>query len=202
MAMTSDNLEIVIPANHVSGPKQGHWTYDHYAALPDDGHRYELVDGVLYMAPAPNIRHQNAVLEVASHFRTHVKLTGLGQVLTAPTDVQLAVDTVVQPDVIVILKEHLDRMKETRIVGAPDLVVEVASPGTITYDRREKYDTYALHGVSEYWLVDPKYQTVEVLTLENGRYVLFGLFKQQEYLRSKVVPSMSEVRVEQLFAGI
>lgn len=200
MAMTSDKLEIVIPANHVSGSKQGHWTYASYATLPDDGQRYELVDGVLYMAPVSNIRHQNAVLEIASHFRTHVKLQGLGHVFTAPTDVQLAEDTVVQPDVLVILKSHFDRIKETRIVGAPDLVVEVASPGTTTHDRREKYDAYAQHGVSEYWLVDPRYQTVEVLTLENEKYILLGLFKQQEYLRSKVVPTMTEIRVEQFFA--
>ena len=57
---------MVMPADHMPGPEQGHWTYKDYAALPDDGHRYEIVDGVLYMAPSPNEWHQNATLEIAS----------------------------------------------------------------------------------------------------------------------------------------
>ncbi len=71
---------MVMPADHMPGPEQGHWTYKDYAALPDDGYRYEIVDGVLYMAPPHNRSHQNTAFEIASYLRMHVKLTGLGQV--------------------------------------------------------------------------------------------------------------------------
>src|SRR5207245_10839761 len=102
-------------------------------AIPDDEHRYEIVDGVLYMAPSPNRGHQNAALEIASYLRTHIKLTGLGQVYIAPFDVELNPRTVVQPDVFVVLNPNLDKITESRIIGAPDLVVEVSSPGTVGY---------------------------------------------------------------------
>ncbi len=200
MAMTSDRLEVVIPADHVPGPKQGHWTYSHYAVLPDEGQRYEIVDGVLYMAPAPGRWHQNAVFEIASYLRTYVRLAGLGEVYIAPFDVQLTSNVVVQPDVIVVLNANLGKINDSRIIGAPDLVVEVASPGTNTYDRRQKYDVYARAGVSEYWLADPGTRTVEVLHLENGKYQLLGIFKEQEMLLSKVVPDVSSVSVNLFFA--
>lgn len=200
MAKAFDRLDVAAPATNVPGPRQGEWTYSHYAALPDDGRRYEIVDGVLYMAPAPNIRHQIAVLECAAYLRTYVKFAGLGRVFVAPIDVQLEANFVVQPDVVVVLKKNLDIIKETRIIGAPDLIVEVASPKTVTYDRRTKYDAYARAGVSEYWLVDPSSQTVEVLTLENGNYQLVGLFGAQHTVQSHVVPGISDVRVEQFFA--
>ena len=190
---------MVIPADHMPGPEQGHWTYKDYAALPDDGHRYEIVDGVLYMAPSPNRGHQNAAFEIASYLRTHVKLAGLGQVYIAPFDVELEQRTVVQPDVVVVLNQHLDRIAESRIIGAPDLVVEVSSPGTVGYDREKKQRAYARAGVPEYWIADPWSRTVEVLTLEAGVYRSLGVFEGKAVLPSQVVPDFL-VHVEQFFA--
>ncbi len=79
---------MVMPADHMPGPEQGHWTYKDYAALPDDGHRYEIVDGVLYMAPSPNEWHQTTACDYFL-LSTHIELTGLGQVYIAPFDVEL-----------------------------------------------------------------------------------------------------------------
>jgi Uma2 family endonuclease len=200
MTMTaSGNVPMVIPADHIPGPRQGHWTYDDYAALPDDGHRYEIVDGVLYMSPAPSREHQNAALEIAAYLRTYVKLAGLGQVYIAPFDVQLDPRTVVQPDVLVVLNPHLDRVAESRVIGAPDLVVEVSSPGTVGHDRTRKQDAYARAGVPEYWIADPWSRTVEVFTLEEGSYRSLGVFKGKAVLPSKVVPDFL-VHVELFFA--
>ena len=190
---------MVMPADHMPGPEQGHWTYKDYAALPDDGHRYEIVDGVLYMAPSPNKGHQNAAFEIASYLRTHVKLAGLGQVYIAPFDVELNPRTVVQPDVVVVLNQNLDRITESRIIGAPDLVVEVSSPGTVGYEREKKQRAYALAGVPEYWIADPWSRTVEVLTLEEGGYRSLGVFEGKAVLPSEVVPDFL-VHVEQFFA--
>ncbi len=198
MTMTSDRFAVVTPANHVPGPKQGQWTYAHYATLPDDGHHYEIVHGVLFMTPAPSGAHQDTVGEIYTHLRTHVKLTGLGLVRMAPFDVELASDMVVQPDILVVLNKNLDRVLDSHIIGAPDLVVEVASPGTATRDRREKYDAYANAGAPEYWIADPIAQTVEVFILEAGKYYSQGVFHGNALLPSKVLPGF-DVHVELFF---
>ena len=195
---SSGRVPMVVPADDIPGPRQGHWTYQEYAAIPNDGHRYEIVDGVLYMAPSPNKGHQNAAGEIFSYLRTHVKLTGLGQVYIAPFDVELAPGTVVQPDVIVVLNPNLGIITESRIIGAPDLAVEVSSPGTVGHDRDKKQRAYAHAGVPEYWIADPWSRTVEVLTLEEGEYRSRGVFEGKAILPSKIVPVFL-VHVEQFF---
>lgn len=200
MTTTSNNPNAVIRANHIAGPKQGNWTYSHYATLPDDGNRYEIIDGVLYMAPAPNLWHQKIGFEIASYLRTYIVSTESGEIFTPPTDVQLAPNIVIQPDVIVVLNEHFEILQGTRIIGTPDLVVEVASPSTATYDRRQKYDVYERAGVAEYWLVDPGTQTVEIRTLEGDTYQLLGIFTGEDTISSKIVPTLQQVKAKQFFA--
>src|SRR6266704_1957324 len=139
----AEELSVVTPADWIPGPPQGSWTYDDYAALPEDGRRYEIVNGVLIMAPAPSPGHQGIVGEIFAYLRIHVKLAGLGRVFTGPLDVELGPKNVYQPDVVVVLNAHLDRVAEKRIIGAPDLVVEVASPSTAAFDRLIKYEKYA-----------------------------------------------------------
>jgi Uma2 family endonuclease len=196
---TTEKVPMVTPADWVPGPGQGQWTYDDYAALPDDGKRYEVVSGVLYMTPSPSGAHQDAVFEIASYLRTHIKLTGLGLVRVAPFDVVLSPKDVVQPDVLVILNASLDKVKDDCITGAPDLVVEVASPGTATRDRNKKYHLYAQAGVPEYWIADPDARTVEVLALEAGEYHSLGVYRGKAILPSRMVPGF-DVHVEQFFS--
>ncbi len=198
MAMTSDRYAVVTPANDVPGPIQGHWTYAQYAALPDDGQHYEIVSGVLFMTPAPNPAHQQVVGEIFSYLRNHSKQFNLGRVFMAPIDVEIAPGDVFQPDVLLLLEPHLDKVKAARIIGTPDLVVEVASPGTATHDRREKYDAYANSGVPEYWIADPMAHTVEVFLLEAGTYYSQGVFRGKAILPSKVLPGF-DVPVELFF---
>jgi Uma2 family endonuclease len=189
---------VVTPADWVPGPLQGFWTYDDYAALPDDGHKYEIVNGVLVMGPAPSPDHQSIAVRLTHYLFVHVELAELGRVFTAPIDVELEPKNVFQPDVIVLLNAHLDRVSAKRIVGAPDLVVEVASPGTAAFDRLTKHDVYARAGVREYWIVKSALRTVEVLVLENGEYRSLGFFTGHATLPSHVVPGLP-VRVEQFF---
>ena len=196
--LTIEELSVVTPADWVPGPPQGSWTYDDYAALPEDEHRYEIVNGVLVMAPAPSPDHQEIVLEIASYLRTHVKLAGLGRVFPAPIDVDLGPKNVFQPDVVVVLNAHLDRVAAKKIVGAPDLVVEVVSPGSGVMDRIAKYAVYARAGIPEYWIVNPLRQTIEVSVLEDGEYHSPGVFQRQDLLPSRVVPGLP-VRVGQFF---
>ena len=195
---TTERLLVAIPADWVPGPEQGSWTYDDYAALPDDGKYYEIVNGVLLMAPPPSPEHQSITVRIAYYLFPHIELAGIGKLFTAPLDVVLSPKNTFQPDLVVILNAHKDRIGTKKIIGAPDLVVEVASPSTATYDRITKYEKYAQAGIPEYWLVKSTSRTVEVLILEGGEYRSRGIFRGEQTLPSRIVPEFP-VGVAQFF---
>ena len=196
---TVEQSSVVLPADWVPGPPQGSWTYDKYAELPDDGNRYEIADGVLVMTPAPTPEHQDIAGMIYYYLVTHVKLAGLGRVFPGPVDIVLGPKQVFQPDVVVLLNAHLDRVGSKKINGAPDLMVEIASPSTALYDRLMKYEKYAQAGIPEYWIVKPVARTVEVLVLEHGKYHSLGIFSGQQTLPSQIAPNLP-VHVEQFFS--
>lgn len=193
MATQAEVLPVVAPAENVPGPAQGHWTYDEYAKLPGEGRLYQIVAGVLYMTPAPNLNHQDVCGNIFHFLREHVKMGGLGKVFPAPTDVELAPGTVVQPDVVVVLKANAEVMHPSRIIGAPDIVVEVASPSTATHDRHTKFQAYARAGVREYWIAEPDAKTVELLELDEKResYNTKGVYRGGAALPSSVLPDFA-----------
>ena len=198
MTTSPVNQQVITPADWVPGPTQGDWTYNEYIALPDDWKRYEIANGVLVMIPSSTGSHQDTIGEVFFHIRSHLKLTGLGLVRLAPFDVELTPQDVFQPDVFVVLNAHLGRVLRKKVVGAPDLVVEVSSPGTAAFDRLTKYDTYARAGVPEYWIINTDRRTVEVLALENGKYHSLGIFRGRQMIPSRILPELA-VQVEQFF---
>ena len=150
------------------------------------------------MTPAPEPAHQGIVEEINSYLRSQVLYTRRGLVLTSPIDVVISEHTSVQPDVLVLLKEHLDRLQKKRIVGAPDLAVEVISPGSKIHDRLVKYSVYERAGVPEYWLVNGNEQTIEVFVLEMGAYRSLGVFHGEQPLTSLIVPD-AIIPVSQFF---
>jgi Uma2 family endonuclease len=186
-------------ADNVPGKPQGQWTYADYIALPNDGNRYEIIEGVLYQIPSSNRHHQNAITRFLHYLYTYVFLAGLGEVFGAPFDVDLPTGTTVQPDVMVVLKANESIIFDNVIVGAPDLVIEISSPGTVGYDRGAKQQSYANSGIPEYWLADPATQTIEVLVLHQGVYQSLGVFDTVAILPSQVIPNLP-VKVEQFFA--
>jgi Uma2 family endonuclease len=194
-----EHTPAVTRADHVAGAAQGQWTYAAYAALPDDGARYEIIDGVLYMPPAPGTGHQAANRWFIFYLTMHVQVPKLGDVFGPPIDVELAPNVVVQPDVLVVLAANAGMITPTRIVGAPDLIVEIASPATATYDRSKKLAAYEHAGVREYWLADPNLRTIEVLTLEAHGYDSKGVFAGKALLPSRIVAGLP-VQVQQFFA--
>ncbi|QBR92270.1 Uma2 family endonuclease [Nocardioides euryhalodurans] len=121
------------------------------AAMPDDGHRYELIDGTLVVTPAPSLRHQLVSSRLANLLDRHCP-TGL-LVLTAPTDVRLADDTLLQPDILVVARETFDREKQS--LPAVLLAVEILSPSTRHVDLSLKRARYEVAGCPAYWVVDP-----------------------------------------------
>lgn len=154
---------------------QAHHTYADYRTWSEDT-RYELIDGIAYlMAPAPDLAHQEVVGEVFFQLRRALEGTPC-RVFIAPVDVRLPkaheedgqVDTVVQPDVLVVCDpSKLDRRG---VRGAPDLVVEVLSPATSGHDQGLKRTIYEQAGVREYWLIHPIDRLVTRYLLEDGTY--------------------------------
>jgi Uma2 family endonuclease len=139
-----------------------------YDALPDQP-RCELLFGRLYLLPSPTPEHQAMAQELYVHFRQIARASG-GRAFIAPLDVALADHSVAQPDVLYISPRRAEVLQK-RIEGAPDLVIEVLSPGTARRDRREKLALYAQSGIQEYWLAEFGARKVEFLVNQDGRFV-------------------------------
>jgi len=149
--------------------------YGDYLTWPDDV-RYELIDGVAYMmAPAPDLPHQDVAGEI--YFQARQALQGKScRAFIAPVDVRLPkhseaddkIDTVVQPDVLVVCDSN--KLDRRGIRGAPDWIVEVLSPSTAGHDQIKKRQLYERHGVREYWLVHPIDRVLTVYRLQGGEY--------------------------------
>ena len=153
-------------------PTRALLTYSDYAALPDDGRRYELHQGELSVTPAPGVRHQRVIIPLGSRLYEHVRARGLGEVLVAPTDCILSNVTVVQPDILYVATDRQTIISERGIERAPTLAVEVLSPSTARLDRDRKMKLYAEYGVPYYWIVDPETRSVEAYTLTGTAYAL------------------------------
>jgi Uma2 family endonuclease len=186
---------------HLPGnwPPQGQWRYEDYLRLPDDGRRYEIIEGILYVSSAPDYDHQFTVSKLTRYFDVFLTDNGMGIVLNAPFEVHLAEHSrPVQPDVLCILAPQMLAPGAKFFAGAPDLVVEVISPSSIRRDRNTKFDAYEKAGVAEYWLADPKTRSVEVYTLSNGEFALFGQYTGDEAIQSAVLPGLT-IKTSQLF---
>jgi Uma2 family endonuclease len=137
-------------------------TYQDLLRLPDDLLRHELIDGEHYVSPAPTVKHQDIVLNLVHLLLTFVRAHRLGKVMVGPVDVLFTEHDVVEPDVLFVAAAHGDRVRERYVAGAPDLVVEVLSPSNRGFDRIKKRRLYEVHGVAEYWIVDPPAEMLEV----------------------------------------
>lgn len=175
-------------------PAQGKWTYEDYLKLPDDGRRFEIIEGVLYVTNAPNIDHQFVVLEVSRQIGNFVIEKKLGFVLPAPFEVHLSTSTrPVLPDVIFLKNEHWPSTGVGYFEGTPDLLVEVLSPSTRRTDQVIKFSVYEQAGVPEYWIVDPKTRSVQVFVLSGREYGLLGEFVGEDVVRSYVLEGLQIV---------
>lgn len=159
------------------------FTYEDYARIPE-WERYELMDGELIMAAAPNMAHQRVGIRLGTEVEFYVINADLGEVYMAPTDVYLSDTDVVQPDLLFISKARTHIRNGKNIKGAPDLVVEILSPSTSSTDWGYKKDLYERHGVKEFWLVDPYAKQVIVMVLKDGRYEIVGVYREDDTLRS------------------
>lgn len=144
-------------------------TYADYCTFPDDGLRYEILEGAIYMTPAPSTLHQYASKRLQRMLETALEASGTHLVFNAPVDVLLSDEDVVQPDLVVAARTQLS----TRgVEGPPLLIVEILSPSRPDYDRLTKASRYAAFGIGHYWIVDPDARTVECFVLESNAYEL------------------------------
>ena len=140
-------------------------TVEDYRLLPETGPRYQLIEGDLFMAPAPNRFHQNIALNVAVILYNYLAKHPIGSVFTAPFDVYLDEINAVQPDVVFVAKGN-DILTAQGASGAPDFVAEVLSPKTAHLDKKSKRHIYARSGIKELWLIDPDTETIHVYFLQ------------------------------------
>ena len=145
-------------------------TYEDYLLFPDDGLRHEILDGEHYVSPAPNIRHQDVVMNLYRALYAFIRPSRLGRLFCVAVDVLLAKHDIVVPDLIFVRAERAAMFTPANLQGSPDLAVEVLSPSGRKRDEVIKRDRYEKTGVAEYWLVDHEAETVKVFRLEGGRY--------------------------------
>lgn len=181
-------------------PKTTGLTYqDLLRMFPEEENvRRELIGGELIVTPSPSERHQDAVAFLVYRLFAHAEEHG-GKVYPAPLDVYFSETDVVEPDVLFVRAENLDRREKRFIRGAPDIVVEVSSPSTRRLELRRKRDLYEREGVPEYWYVDLDADRVEVYRLEAGCYSAPQLLERGDSLTSDQVPGLS-LSVERVLA--
>ena len=164
---------------------------DDYLSGPEEMRRRELVWGVVREPPSPRYGHQSVVTRTTGMLDFHVRQHQLGVVCVSPMDVVLDEKNalIVQPDVLFVSNERAGIVRE-QIWGAPDLVVEVASPGTGRYDRTTKIEWYRSYGVRECWLIDPHEAVVTVVDLVASREASRS-FSGDDPVRSEVLAAFS-----------
>lgn len=160
---------------------------------PDDGKRWEVIDGELVVTPPPGWAHQRASGRLFGLLFIHIFANDLGDLVSAPTGVILDEYSGIEPDIIFVSKERRSIIAERGIEGAPDLVVEVLSPGAQHKDRGIKMRRYAAAGVPHYWMLAPRTRSLEAYVLREGVYEPGGTFGPGSVFRPPLFPGLSIV---------
>jgi len=178
-------------------PKTMHFRATDIWDTPDDGKRYEVIDGQLYVTPPPVLEHQGASSVLHTYVESYVRQRRLGKVYSAPVGVVLDDENGVQPDLVYVSRERLHILSRRGIEGAPDLVVEILSPSTRSRDRGIKRRRYATAGVPHYWIVDPRSRELEARRLTERGYELSGKFGPGSVFRPDLFPEL-EIPIDDL----
>jgi len=145
----------MFPRDAVLRSTDANWTRCDWEELPDDGKRYEIIDGVLYASTAPSLFHQWIGQEVNAALREQLVLPGIVFVFAAPVGLFMPGCDPVQPDIVVVLQADRDILRDRRIFGVPALIAEILSPSNPEQDLQVKLAAYARAGLPEYWVFRP-----------------------------------------------
>src|SRR5947199_5107326 len=185
-------------------PAPGKWTYADYRRLPDDGRRYEVIRGYLYVSAAPSTIHQRALRQLVVEFDRFVKGQKLGEIFFAPYDILLpeGIAEPVQPDLVFIRAGEEPGRDTQNFRGVPGLMVEVLSPSTRRYDLGTKLGAYLEAGIPEVWFADPVAETIRVygLSEDRKRYIELSHGGRGEEVTSRVLPGL-RIAVSEIFPG-
>jgi Uma2 family endonuclease len=194
---------LIIPTDApvVRGPRQGRWTYADWEQLPDDGNRYEIIDGVLYVTTAPSSFHQWVIRGLWEYIGTPAHRQGFGYPFAAPIGLLMPGADPVQPDFLVVIKANAAIIRNRRIYGVPDVIIEILSPSTAAYDTEVKLPAYAQAGVPEYAIIDLSARTLAHYRLAApGHYAEPLVFGEGETIHFACLPTLP-LPVAELFAG-
>ena len=174
-------------------------TYEEYLKTPEIKARFDIVDGVMTIAPTPTVAHQRILGNLFWKLDQFVSEQQVGEVLFVPVDVIVQRDPLRtrQPDLLFVSNERASILGD-QVDGGLDLVVEILSPSNSRSDLEAKLSDYATLGVSECWLVSPEARSVEILGLTEGSWVRLGISGLGELVRSRVLPEL-DLAVVQLF---
>ncbi|MSU49054.1 MAG: Uma2 family endonuclease [Opitutus sp.] len=170
-------------------PQIERFTSADYRQMPEDGKRYQLCEGEIIMAPAPNTFHQIVQGNLLYILKSHLLRHPVGTVLCAPCDVYLDDHNVYQPDVLYVAREHASRIGEDGIHGAPDLVVEILSPSSAGLDRRKR-DHFAQAGTVEFWQIDPALRQIQRFVFAENPAKPIALIDEPETFASPLFPGL------------
>ena len=165
-------------------------TVEDYRELPETGPRYQLIEGDLYMAPAPNRYHQDISRNLEYILLEYLEENPIGKLYDAPFDVYLDQHNVFQPDIVFVSNARLAILTDAGAEGAPDFVVEILSPKTAKLDRINKRHVYARSGVQELWIVDPEQKRIEVYFLSKDAATPAAVYGETDQFESAVFPGL------------
>ena len=192
----------VAPPHLAMQSQEATWDRARWEQWPADGNRYEVICGYLYMSTAPSAFHQWIVQRLYLSLHAQLDAKGVGTTFVSPIGVFMAGCDPVQPDLLVVRSGNSGIFREGRVLGVPDLLVEVVSPSNPSYDLRTKREAYARAGVPEYWMVRPATRDVLICTQPDptlGDYAESKLFGEGSVLSSPALPLRTAV--SSLFAG-
>jgi Uma2 family endonuclease len=179
------------------------WDYQRWAnELPEDGNRYEVIEGVLYMTTAPSYFHQWIIIALLNHIGIPLQKQKLVYTAIAPIGLLMPGCDPVQPDFVLVSHERADIIAERRIRGVPDLIAEVLSPSNAEQDTEIKRHVYARAGLPEYWIIRPA--TRDVLVCRDPDQTLGDFSTSQLISADEILSPLRfpvSVNVSELFAG-
>ncbi len=179
----------------MAAPQIELFTAADYRSMPADGKRYQLIEGELIVAPAPNTFHQFVQANVLWLLKDYVRHNPRGTVLGAPCDVYLDDHNVYQPDVLYVARENAARIKDDGIYGAPDLIVEILSPSTAGLDRRKRAH-FAAVGTVEFWQIDPGLRQLQRFVFAESATKPISLIDEPESFSSPLFPGLTIATTE------
>jgi Uma2 family endonuclease len=168
-------------------------TYEDFLNFPDDGRRHEIIDGEHYVTPSPVTKHQAVALNLTMALGSYLRQRPIGVVFFAPLDVVFSDFDVVEPDLLYISRARVGVLTDRHVRGAPDLVVEILSPGTRKTDETTKRRLYERFDVNEYWVVDPELDAIKIYRRVEGAFARVAELRTEtgDTLTTPLLPDFS-----------